>query len=89
MDTQTILVMAAMGLCPSFLILGLVLGALFMFAVMNRRARRWRFITLSGVHAKEISSVLKPYVEDGWEPFLVTHNESVTSFVDIQLRAFI
>lgn len=87
MDTQTVIILATLSLCPAFLIIGLMLGAILMFLVASKRNRRWHYMTVIGVRGRDMEMTARQYLEDGWQMH-ATPNEAMAGYVDLHFNKF-
>jgi hypothetical protein len=76
-----------MSLCPAFLIIGLMLGAILMYLVTSKRNRKWYYMTIGGVRGRDLESSVRHYLEDGWDMF-TTPSEIMAGHVDVHFRKF-
>lgn len=87
MDIQTVIILASLSLCPAFLIVGLVLGAIAMYVIASKRNRRWHYMTVIGVRGRDMEMTARQYLEDGWAMH-ATPNEAMAGYVDLHFNKF-
>lgn len=87
MDTQTLIILASLSMCPAFLIVGLALGAILMFQFTSKRNRRWHYMTVIGVRGRDMEMTARQYLEDGWAMH-ATPNEAMAGYVDLHFNKF-